>query len=45
MKRPSLVTFSLSLTKMQSTPAHPASVFQPILSDIRNQLPQGTEIR
>ena len=53
MKRASLLTFSLSLTvlsvglltKMQSTPAQPASVFQPILSDIRKQLPQKTEMR
>jgi hypothetical protein len=53
MKRASLLTFSLSLavlgigllSKMQSTPAQPASVFQPILSDIRKQLPQGTEMR
>ncbi|KAB8333140.1 hypothetical protein SD80_014865 [Scytonema tolypothrichoides VB-61278] len=49
----SLISFSVSLvvlgvgllTKIQSTPAQPATVFQPILSDIRQQLPQGTEIR
>lgn len=53
MKRTLLLSFSVSLavlgvgllTKMQSTPAEPAPVFQPILSDIRNQLPKGTEIR
>lgn len=53
MKRASLLSLSASLavlsigllTKMQSTPAEPAPIFQPILSDIRSQLPQGTEIR
>ena len=53
MKTVPLLSFSISLavvgvgllTKMQSTPADPAPIFQPILSDIRKQLPQGTEIR
>ena len=53
MKRVPLLSFSISLavvgvgllTKMQSTPADPAPIFQPILSDIRKHLPQGTEIR
>ncbi|OKH55532.1 hypothetical protein NIES2101_03880 [Calothrix sp. HK-06] len=55
MKRASLLSLSFSaslavvgiglLTKMQSTPAEPAPIFQPIISDIRAQLPQGTEIR
>ncbi|MBD2772367.1 hypothetical protein [Iningainema tapete] len=53
MKRVTLLSLSMGLTvlsvglltKIQYTSAQPASVFQPILSDIRNQLPKGTEIR
>lgn len=53
MKKVVRLSFSLSLavlgigllSKMQSTSAEPASIFQPILSDIRNKLPQGAEIR
>ncbi|GAA6623469.1 hypothetical protein [Scytonema sp. NUACC26] len=52
MKRVPLLSFSAclailgaSLSNTQYTSAETASIFTPILNDLRNQLPQGTEIR
>ncbi|MUG93391.1 hypothetical protein F7734_13515 [Scytonema sp. UIC 10036] len=53
MKRIPLLSFSACLailgasllSNTQYTPAEPAPIFTPILNDIRNQLPQGTEMR